>query len=277
MPSQPTVRLEPIGQCIYCGSRGSLTDEHIVPAGLDGNYVLPKASCHDCARTTSGFESKVLNSIRDLRAGIDMGGRRRKSRPRTAPLTLVSRGIEILHRLAFREHLLPLMLPVFPEPGCFTRDQPKQGIDLIGLRIIKFGQEPNTIAAQQGAEGIKIEARMHPVEFARMLAKIGYCYAVAHWGLDAFSEVFVLPAIRGQTDDVGHWVGTYIRDHPKSDDPTLIHQLEVIADSGGLHNGVPITHALAHIQLFANSPSPVYRVVVGKLRSDYRREGESSP
>jgi hypothetical protein len=50
----------PVGYCIYCGGTDDLRREHIVPFGLDGTAVLPKASCERCARITGAFERQVL-------------------------------------------------------------------------------------------------------------------------------------------------------------------------------------------------------------------------
>jgi 5-methylcytosine-specific restriction endonuclease McrA len=39
-------RFKRIGVCIYCRDAASdLSDEHIVPYALNGNWILPKASC----------------------------------------------------------------------------------------------------------------------------------------------------------------------------------------------------------------------------------------
>src|SRR3954447_14879910 len=45
----------PVGFCIYCGTRkGDLRRENIIPFGLGGNLILPKASCRDCERERFG-------------------------------------------------------------------------------------------------------------------------------------------------------------------------------------------------------------------------------
>lgn len=80
MSAQPDISLATIGACIYCPRTDSLSDEHIVPAGLDGNAVRRDASCPDCARITSAFESRVLDNIRDIRAGLGLGSKRRKTK-----------------------------------------------------------------------------------------------------------------------------------------------------------------------------------------------------
>jgi hypothetical protein len=51
-----------IGCCIYCGSKGpGLTKEHVIPAGLNGNVTLLKASCLGCADITKRFENHMLH------------------------------------------------------------------------------------------------------------------------------------------------------------------------------------------------------------------------
>jgi len=51
---------EAAGHCIYCGTKqGPLSDEHIVPFGLGGTLVLPKASCKACATETAKLEQVI--------------------------------------------------------------------------------------------------------------------------------------------------------------------------------------------------------------------------
>lgn len=57
------VLLAPMGVCIYCGSwDGKLTDEHILPDGLGGHLVLPKASCVECAKKIHKFETNAITA-----------------------------------------------------------------------------------------------------------------------------------------------------------------------------------------------------------------------
>lgn len=49
------------GKCIYCRKSDIvLSEEHIIPYGLNGNQVLLNASCEDCSKITSAFEGDVL-------------------------------------------------------------------------------------------------------------------------------------------------------------------------------------------------------------------------
>ena len=55
------VRYPGIGYCIYCRSTSALTEEHIIPMGLEGNgTVFEDASCPECQIITQGFEGIVL-------------------------------------------------------------------------------------------------------------------------------------------------------------------------------------------------------------------------
>lgn len=55
VPKSPT-----IGECIYCGSKANLTDEHTIPFALFGVATLKKASCRDCAVKTQKVEQRLL-------------------------------------------------------------------------------------------------------------------------------------------------------------------------------------------------------------------------
>jgi hypothetical protein len=71
---------------------------------------------------------------------------------------------------------------------------------------LNFGPKPDEVAKRLGVHQIRITQNQQPVAFARMLAKIGYSYAVAELGINSFDIVFVLPAILGEVDDIGRWV-----------------------------------------------------------------------
>src|SRR5437762_7005133 len=89
-----------VGRCIYClRDDVPLADEHIIPFGLSGTWVLRKASCQSCARITSAFERIVLREdLQRLRAAGQFKTRRRNERPTHLPLTIsTSAGEKTLH------------------------------------------------------------------------------------------------------------------------------------------------------------------------------------
>jgi hypothetical protein len=76
-------RYSPVGQCIYCGAdRCELSDEHIIPFGLLSkgiDWLLPKASCGDCAKITTKFEGSVQRGmLSPLRRRLGLKTRRKR-------------------------------------------------------------------------------------------------------------------------------------------------------------------------------------------------------
>lgn len=270
MPAQPDNVFAVIGACIYCRRRDTLCDEHIVPAGLDGNAILRDASCTDCGRITSAFESRVLNNLRDIRSGLGLGSKRRKTKTRTAAVYGTEDGKEVVYRVPLERHVLPILFPVFPPPQCGVSDERKAGIDLIGLQWVRYGVDPEDVGKSLSIPKVQLKLRLYAADFARVLAKIAYCYAVSQVGLEAFAEVTVLPAILGSSDDVGHWVGTYAKEEAKASDSTLLHRLNLMLIPSDPANETAGLIAVVHVQLFSTSPSPGYRVVVGMLHPGTR-------
>jgi uncharacterized Fe-S cluster-containing radical SAM superfamily enzyme len=58
------VRFDPIGECIYCGTKeGPLSREHIIPFALNGDRILPEASCTACGKITGKIEQYVTKTM----------------------------------------------------------------------------------------------------------------------------------------------------------------------------------------------------------------------
>jgi hypothetical protein len=251
----------PIGRCIYCGDPNPpLSDEHIVPYGFGGTWVLRSASCAVCARITSRVELAVLRrDFGALRAVGRFPTRRPKQRQREVPLTLHlaegSRRVDLPVGKASAFCTLPIFAPA---PARSGRPH-QQGITIIGAELIGLGATPNELASQYGATGLTEVHKPHIEEFARMVGKIGYCVAVAHFGLDAIARCPpILDAILGRTDDIGRWVGsTEWRSETEKQGATLV--VGSFVEQIG-HSRVVV----ALVKLFAPH-STAYEVVVGPL------------
>lgn len=259
LEAPPKLQLRPVNRCIYCAGEVDLSDEHIIPYGLSGDDVLPKASCKACATQTGRFEQKVLRG--PLRAARIF--RRLKSRTKhqggsnTQRATLVIRGVEDAFDLPLDEYPILLHFPVFDQPG-YLSGRSSTGIQLKGFQTILFGPNPELVAKRFGASEIKFPATTEqPIEFAKLIAKIAYGYAVA---TDAISSLdgpsFVLPCIRGLADDVGQWVFT--DDSSIVTFPGCLHRVDFHHMKGLL---------IAEVHLFADCQTPRYGVVLGRLKS----------
>lgn len=127
----------------------------------------------------------------------------------------------------------------------------------IGLELVG-GLSPKSLAQVHKAEEMAIEVKFSLVAFAQLLAKIAYGSAVAMLGLDSMEEVFVLPGILGQRDDIGTWVGC--PPGAFDEDPGQIrdlHEVRVLQNQDRT--------LMAIIRLFRGVQ---YQVIIGRARPE---------
>lgn len=250
-----------VGYCIYCGATEKLGREHILPYGLSGTATLPASSCVACAAITGAVEAKILRgSFWPLRVYRDLKSR---TKHRDAPSMLE---VEILRKDRWVVEARPLNdvpvllhFPIYPPPRCLSGDAPRMGIDVEGLVTIGFGITAESFGGTGGSPAIRVPDSNRPYEFARMLAKIAYAYACAEGALeDIEGAPFVLPAILGHQNDVGHWVGTVT--DPLQAHAGVLHRLVI-------HRDTERQLLCVEVQLFADSSAPAYGVVLGRLKT----------
>lgn len=256
---------KPVGKCIYCGSTNELSREHIIPYGLNGDLVLAKASCKDCATITSSFEGEILQGeLKSLRTKLQFRSRRRTG-PKTVLFTLTTDAGSKELQIPIENSPIIWPSPVLSLAG-FFEGVPTRGTRIIGSRGINWGRDPYDVVRSLGGKGFSMNFTIKPPQFGKMLAKIGYSYAVAELGLSTIRKVFVLPALLGLEDDVGMWVGSG-PDRLKIP-PAALHYLQL--DVRDLDDDEVLV--LVHIKLFANSPTATYTVVVGTASRPAARE-----
>lgn len=237
-----------VGRCIYCGTNSqSLSREHIVPLGLlpkgQEELVLEKASCSTCSDKTSAFERNVLrNLLRMARASLEMKSYR--EHPKSFPIKIGREKLDVLvEKLG-----APIMLPIFSKPAAN-----KIGIDVVGAQFIWYEDE-KLIKLIKEHGSIQVKWKFKPVDFAKMVAKIAYGFAIYQYGIERFREVFVLPSILGEVNDVGNWVGCIDK---KTDGTNYIH----------LESGINKGQVVVHIRFFEKWNGPTYVVLVGKIKT----------
>jgi hypothetical protein len=254
-----TKRYEPVGFCIYCGAQDNLTDEHVIPFGLNGNIILPQASCQECNKITSRFERRVLKEdLKDLRAGLSFNTRRPQNIPKNVPLLVTTAGRENTVQVPPAESMLALILPSFDPPGYPLGRESKTGIHLRGFVHIQFGAHPQELLNRHSVEKVGTWKRVDAAAFARMLAKIAYCTVVAELGFDAIARNYVLPAIRGDSDDLGSWIGTIDNLTPPTPADVQHSVIFGIMEKGDEHL------LYAGVKLFSNTQAPAYLVILGR-------------
>ncbi|WP_306532488.1 hypothetical protein [Geobacter sp.] len=251
---------EPVGHCIYCGSTMSLQKEHILPLGLSGTAVLPKASCSHCARITGQQEQLVLRGpFWPVRVFRSLHSRtKHRDAPSHFPITIERNHKEEVIELPIEEYPILLHFPIFPPPAFLEPDGYTNGIRVTGVATISFGPSPEEVGKNYGATSISLNQSLQPVAFARVLAKIAYSMAVADNALARIKgDVPVLPAILGEKDDIGMWVGTL---------PDPIKKIEGHLHRVTFHSDISAGLLIAEVHLFSDSETPRYGVVIGQLR-----------
>lgn len=248
----------PYGSCIYCGRTADLRTEHIVPYGLEGNLKLPKSTCGKCADRTSKIERAVLRGdFRVVRLYRGLPSRRKHAdAPELYTLTITRDGQVQQIEVPLDEYPVILHFPIFPPPRILTTVEKRPGIDVRGVDTISFGPNPLEVMRKLGAQSIGATLTLRPAEFARMVAKIGYAMAAATGALKELAEPSPLPAmILGDDNAIGHFVGTI--EQSNTSHPSL-HRVLVVADK---ERGLLI----GDVQLFSDSQTPRYGVVIGRL------------
>lgn len=251
----PRQMLRTIGRCIYCfAAAPPLQTEHIVPFGLGGRWELAEASCPRCAAITGRFEQHLLREILNgPRAALNLRTRRPKGRPRTYPFSYIKDGRVETVSLTAREYPALAVFPCFAPPACLDKRAYTKGIDVAEPVLVQLGG-PNIKATLQryGAKTVRYSVR-HDFDFyPRCILKIAYGFAVATLGLEGISEATILPAIVGQRDDSGMWLGCDgVRKLPGSS----LHEYSVAVDN----------QIIVRIGLFSPVKSvPEYVAVIGK-------------
>jgi len=247
-----------IKKCIYCGSEKSLSDEHPLPFSLHGKWLLKNASCIECSKITSKFERDVSqNLFGSIRSYLNFPTYHPKNRRKFFLVEVEKNDGSILPiKTPITEYGGIIGLPIFQYPAYKNNTSYIQGINLIGIQPYRIGGfDIKSMAKKHSGQAINLSIKYNPTNFARMLAKASYGFAVAKYGMNKF-DAFVLPAILGKKDDIGMWVGT------DTDENALFSSEELIIE---LY--IKKKLIFSRVKLFGNlEQSPCYLIVVGKLK-----------
>jgi hypothetical protein len=252
---QPRQVLRTIGQCIYCFTTAPPLDtEHIVPSGLGGRWELAKASCRRCADITKKFEQHLLREVLiGPRAALKLPTKRPKERPKMYPFSYIKDDRVKTVSLTESEYPALAVFPRFAAPAYLDKRAYTNGIDVAQPVLVQLGG-PNIKAMLEryGAKTVRYSVT-HDFDFyPRCILKIAYGFAVAALGLGGISEAAVLPAILGQKDNSGMWLGC---DGVRMLPGLSLHEHSIVVDD----------EIIVRIGLFSPVKTmPEYIVVIGK-------------
>jgi hypothetical protein len=247
-----------VGRCIYCGSKENLSREHIIPYALGSDTVLPRSTCRKCAEITGHFEQVVLRGpMWPVRKLLRLKSRTKHAdAPKTMQLLIWKNEEEKQIEVPLEEYPVILYFLIFPPPE-YSNKYYENRIKIIGIDSICFGLKPEEVIKKYGADKLILKNRPYkPVEFAQTIAKIGYSYAVATGEIKKIKgEPLLLSALLGKSNDIGKWVGTSQKHEVYQN---LLHRLASFEDKEK-------NLLIIEVQLFANSHTPIYEVIIGNL------------
>jgi hypothetical protein len=247
-----------VGRCIYCGSKENLSREHIIPYALGSDTVLPRSTCRKCAEITGHFEQVVLRGpMWPVRKLLRLKSRtKHDDAPKTMRLSIWKDEEEKQIEVPLEEYPVILHFLIFDSPG-YGNEHYENRIRLVGVNSISFGLKPEEVIKKYRADKLALKDRPYkPVEFAQTIAKIGYSYAVATGEIKKIKgQPLLISALLGKSNDIGRWVGTSQKQEVYQN---LLHRLSSFEDK---EKGLLIIE----VQLFANSFTPIYEVIIGHL------------
>jgi HNH endonuclease len=253
------------GRCIYCGATGELNDEHIVPLSLGGTAVIEKASCGACEKITSYLDGYLARDIfNEYRSHVGMRTRRPKSRPKTLFASFRRPdGTEVVREFSPKEQPYVLVMPIWNVPGIALSKQPTPDFETTQGHLYIFAS--NDVQKWIAVEGLKLGVwpYVNYPTFARAIARISFCQAVARFGLDGFNHLDLPALILGTYPNISHYVGVTRDIPPPPDDRHVTHKVEIQPYNVGTQQ-----YWLVSLRLFAHSGykengMPIYRTIVG--------------
>lgn len=248
-----------VGRCIYCGTtEGRLTAEHVTALGLSGRLELLRASCDTCAQITGAIETHILGSMKAARAALLTKTRRPRERRLPQPMVVERDGHRFTICVLLADHWKVIRLPIFPMAAAIDGRAYESGIESHSRDEFQLGETHDEVAAKHGVDRI-IFPEYPPEIFARFLAKMAYGYAVERCTLDAFEEVYVLPAILGEKNDIGRWVGCPDRREFPRRQCNISVGFKIL----------PERDLVVRIKMFPQFDGAEYVILVGKLKVDY--------
>jgi hypothetical protein len=260
------------GKCIYCKkSDVALSEEHIIPYGLNGNQVLLDASCGDCSKITSAFEGDVLGRAFLLpRLGFKMRTRHGKNKDKGIKVSLEQNSNTSFIEIPAEDCPILFMMPIFMPPEILDNRPRQPGIQNTGSFYSNEirGIPKEKLREKYGPGKIGINISYNPNSFARMLAKIAYGFAVAHFGVDDIEDLGIVSSIKGETDDISKWVGC-VNDE-KFTPNNVLHSWQLKIESS-YQIDEPKENVkgrlLYKICLFSLFGTPEYTIFVGNIRN----------
>ena len=263
LPDQAAHTYESVGQCIYCGSTSKLSDEHIIPLGLGGRLILPKASCATCSEKTSKLERTCLRTMYGpLRMLYGLPSRRKNKRPETLQLKVKRTEESEWEYVQVAQERYPFLItfPYFDAPGALTILEESAAGGPATRRLWIRGASPHhdfhellqSLTEEFQVHSLMPESKAEVPSFCSLLAKIAVSYAVAERGISLQQSKCAAIAVGEDMQNCLHYIGSLDKDEPPS---SSLHELSI-----GRHSRPD--SMLVRVRLLAKLGTPTYFVVL---------------
>ena len=255
----PSKHYAPLNRCAYCPSTQGLSKEHIIPLGLGGDLILPKASCEVHRKATSKVEDFVLRKyLCPLRSHLSLPSRKPALRPDGYPLTLSRGAHSWRQKVKLSQHPGLVRFMIFDPPGRIAGRPQVQETFSFRFIDVKMFPDIDQRLCRLGADSFQDAVFVNAMALARMIAKIGHAFAIAELGMGAFEQTYVDHLILKDAPDWNYWVGCFDRGQN-----VLVHELHELRF---LLRG-PDLSTIVHL-FVPYCPRFGYEVIVGRLRPD---------
>lgn len=252
------------GKCIYCGAADvPLTDEHIIPLSLQGQLVIDDACCIPCQQKIGKYETQVIKTLEHFRARYKLW-RYKPNKAKKAYSFSIKRPDGSRGRATIPIDEMPATAWLYKfGPANILKGKPPFDPTFEWLLVALADTKDLKHATDKYGWDGEAKARTVPEQYARLLAKIGYAYAVAELGLNAFKPL-CLDIVLGRPANCGYLVGGSW---------TLKETAETTSDHlisiGRATSTVGPSLVVVLIRLFQQMRgAPHHHVVVGSLETD---------
>lgn len=250
--------LKSIDKCIYCGiANVPLTDEHVIPYSLGGTWVLPNASCKNCADSTSRAERDISReTYLPLRTKAKFPTYRKNRRPKAFEAILVTDSGERI-KAEIPIDLYPVIYPVLrlPPPEILTTSVLASHKDKASIEIgLDYSDLLSFFEKYPSINSLELSTKLRIDSFFRTLAKIAHSFVIGKLG-DVGYEQLLPPIILGDTSQASYLIGGGV-EATGSRTSTQGDGLDLIIDQNG--------YIIVNIAILGQRV-PIYSAVAGRV------------
>ena len=254
---------KPANRCIYCrDGKPPFTREHVLPRGLGGGIIYPKASCEKCRKAIHDVETYCLRGP-FLSHRLELGLVNDRADLGDVVKMPIRVDGEREHK-SFSLKDLPnyLVLPQFHDPPGFVTGR----YDGSGQFSFTLWGDQRSLDQHGGIDASTVLTEGFDLnKFGRAIAKIAHGFVAGEYGIDNF-DPWLPPLILGEESRLGDFlIGDWGEDGMAREN--VLHQIGVkFVEYKWTNRLEKFISVDVRLRLFARyERTPVYRIIAGVL------------